>query len=275
MEARKIDLNDFVHSGEGANGESLNHRTDSSVMVKLYNAGTPVGKIEAELDFTRKVYSLGIPCPKPGEFVTDGEGRYGIQFQRIVGKKSFSRAVGENPDEVERYARKFASMCRELHSTKVPSEGFVSVKDQYRNILSKSTVYTPEERRYLEKAIAEAPDGDTAIHGDLQFSNAIIVGDEAYFIDLGDFSYGSPYFDLGMVLFTCMYDNPDFIRDVFHMEPDTARRFWHYFVKGYFGEDFDPDEAEHMLKPYAALKLLIIERDAKEALPWYHWLLQD
>lgn len=94
MEARKIDLNDFVHSGEGANGESLNHRTDSSVMVKLYNAGTPVGKIEAELDFTRKVYSLGIPCPKPGEFVTDGEGRYGIQFQRIVGKKSFSRAVG-------------------------------------------------------------------------------------------------------------------------------------------------------------------------------------
>ena len=47
------------------------------------------------------------------------------------------------------------------------------------------------------------------------------------------------------------------------------------FVKGYFGEDFDPDEAEHMLKPYAALKLLIIERDAKEALPWYHWLLKD
>ena len=46
MEALKIDLNDYVHSGEGANGESFNHRTDPSIMMKLYNPG----KVQQPLD---------------------------------------------------------------------------------------------------------------------------------------------------------------------------------------------------------------------------------
>lgn len=274
MEARLLKLEEYVHSGEGANGESLNHRTDSSLMVKLYNAGTPREKIENELIFAQKIYDLGIPTPKPGEYVTDGNGRYGIQFQRIVGKKSFSRAIGDNPENVEEYARRFARLCKVLHGTKVSKEEFVSVKDQYRSILSKLDVYTPEERKYIEKVIDEAPDGDTAIHGDLQFSNVITDGKRDVFIDMGDFTYGSPLFDLGMVLFTCLYDNVDFLREVFHMEPESAREFWKYFCKEYFGEDADPDEKEMLLRPYAALKLLIIERDTRVALPEYHWLLK-
>lgn len=273
MEAIRINLDDYVHSGEGANGESLNHRTESSVMVKLYNAGTPREKIEKELVFDQAICKLGIPSPKPGEFVTDGNGRFGIKFERIVGKKSFSRAVGENPESVEVYARRFARLCRKLHNTVVPEEGYVSVKQQYMDILSKSDVYTSEERSLMEKIIKEAPEGHTAIHGDLQFSNVITDGKSDYFIDMGDFSYGSPYFDLGMVLFTCLYDDVTFMREVFHMEPETAARFWFWFVKEYFGENADPDEIETMLRPYAALKLLIIERDSKCALMHYHWLL--
>ena len=39
MEAIKINLEDYIHSGEGANGESFDHRTDPSIMMKLYNPG--------------------------------------------------------------------------------------------------------------------------------------------------------------------------------------------------------------------------------------------
>lgn len=274
MEARLLNLEDFVHAGEGANGESLNHRTDSSIMVKLYNAGTPREKIEKELVFAQKIYELGIPSPKPGEYVTDGKGRYGILFQRIVGKKSFSRSIGDNPENVEEYARRFARLCKLLHSTKVSTKGFVSVKDQYLDILAKSDVYTPEESAYITKLIDEAPDGDTAIHGDLQFGNVITDGKRDLFIDMGDFSYGSPLFDLGMVLFTSLYDDVEFLREVFHMEPESGREFWKYFCKEYFGEDCDIDKKEEEIRPYAALKLLIIERDCKCALPHYHWLLK-
>ena len=39
MEAIKISLNDYVLSGGGANGESYDHKTDPSVMLKLYFPG--------------------------------------------------------------------------------------------------------------------------------------------------------------------------------------------------------------------------------------------
>ncbi|MBR3989375.1 MAG: hypothetical protein IKI85_02365, partial [Bacteroidales bacterium] len=77
MEAIKINLEDYIHSGEGANGESFDHRTDPSIMMKLYNPG----KIQQPLDemlMARKVYKLGIPTPEPGDYVTDGV-RYGIR----------------------------------------------------------------------------------------------------------------------------------------------------------------------------------------------------
>lgn len=274
MEAIKINLEEYEHSGEGANGESLNHRTNPALMVKLYNASADITVIENELKYSGLLFEAGIPTPKPGDFVTDGNGRYGIRFERIVGKKSFSRACGDNPENVEQYARRFAAMCRILHSTKLDKSKFINVKDQYRDYLAHLDCYTPEERAFIEKTIENAPDGDTAIHGDLQFSNAIMVGDKDYFIDLGDSAYGSPLFDLGMVLFTCKYDNVDFLREVFHMEPSTAAEFWHWFVKGYFGEDADPDEMDRKIRPYAALKLLLMERMCG-SLPEYHYLLKD
>ena len=40
-------------------------------------------------------------------------------FRRIPGKKSFARAVGENPERTEEFASRFASMCKELHATTV------------------------------------------------------------------------------------------------------------------------------------------------------------
>ena len=46
MEAIPISLDDYVLSGGGANGESYDHRTDPSVMLKLYFPG----KIRQPLD---------------------------------------------------------------------------------------------------------------------------------------------------------------------------------------------------------------------------------
>lgn len=273
MEAKLINIDDFLHDGEGANGESLIHKTDSSLMLKLYDASKDYGFIVNELDMASKVYSLGVKVPKPGSFVTDGKGRYGILFQRLVGKRSFSRACGQEPERVEEFARRFARLCRDLHSTVVPEGMFRSVKECYLEILDSLDIYTPREREVILKTIAAAPDANTAIHGDLQFSNGLMVGDEDYLIDLGDFAYGAPEFDLGMVLFTCKYDDPEFLQSVFHMKPETASLFWIYFVKEYYGEDADPEQKERELRPYAMLKLLIMEKYAG-LLGKYHWLFE-
>lgn len=259
MEALKIDLADYVHSGEGANGESFNHRTNPDIMMKLYNPG----KIQQPLDemlMARKVYELGIPSPEPGEYVTDGV-RYGLRFRRITGKTSYSRATADNPGKVAQYAAEFAEMCRNLHKVHVDPEEFECVKDRYYRLLAENPFFTSAEKDAIGKFIADAPDTDTAIHGDLQFSNAIFVGKQRYFIDLGDFCYGYKLFDVAMVYLCCCLSKEDFISEVFHMPKSLSIKFWEHFAPEYFGHDRPLKDINEEIRPYAGLKTLIIERD--------------
>ena len=104
MEAIKISLDDYVLSGGGANGESYDHNTDPTVMLKLYFPG----KIQQPLDemrLARMVYESGISTPEPGDYVVTEDGRYGIRFRRIVNKVSYSRATGDHPERVKQYTR--------------------------------------------------------------------------------------------------------------------------------------------------------------------------
>lgn len=260
MEATKISLDDYVLAGGGANGESYNHKTDPSVVLKLYFPG----KIQQPLDellLARKVYEIGVPTPEPGEYVVTEDGRYGILFHRIRGKKSYSRATGDNPALVGEYAAEFAGMCRRLHSTRLDTTQFENVKNRYYRLLRENPFFTAEEKEKLHRFIEEVPDEDTAIHGDLQFSNAIFVGDERYFIDLGDFCYGNHLFDVGMVYLCCKLNGEAFIQETFHMDKPTAIRFWEAFVPAYFGNNRSLHDIETEIMPYAGLKTLIIERD--------------
>ena len=274
MEAQTIDMNDFVYAGEGANGISYNHRSDPDTMLKMYNENAPLDIIVSELTLAQKVYDCGIPTPKPGTLVTDGK-RFGILFERIVDKVSFARAVGDDPSRIEELARRFARFCLLLHGTHLPEGLFPNVKDEYLRMLEDNPYFTQEEKVKVARFIREAPDGDSAIHGDLQFGNALMVGDKDYFIDLGDFNCGHPWFDLGMMCLCCNYDPEDFVQEAFHMTCAQAREFWKYFVKEYFGEDSDVEEVTRKLTPYAGLKVLIIERNAGTYFPAFHALLDD
>ena len=265
MDAIKINLEDYVHSGEGANGESFNHRTNPDVMMKLYNPGKVLQPLD-EMLMARKVYELGIPTPEPGEYVTDGV-RYGIRFRRISGKVSYSRATADNPENVEKYASEFARMCLQLHKVHVDPSDFENVKDRYYRLLEENPNFTSAQKDAIGKFIADAPDTDTAIHGDLQFSNLIMAGGKNYFIDLGDFCYGYNLFDVGMVYLCCCVSDEAFIKEVFHMPKSLSTKFWEYFAPAYFGKDRPLKDITEEILPYAGLKTLIVERDTKCPMP--------
>ena len=274
MEAIRISLDDYVLSGGGFNGESYDHRTDPSIMLKLYFPG----KIQQPLDemmLARKVFDMGIPTPEPGEYVVTEDGRYGIRFHRILGKKSYSRATGDNPENVGRYAEEFAGMCLQLHSTHVDITQFENVKDRYFRLLEQNPFFTQSEKDKLARFIADTPDEDTAIHGDLQYSNAIFSGNKRYFIDLGDFCYGNHMFDVGMVYLCCNLSSEEFISETFHMPKSLAIRFWEFFAKAYFGEDCTLKEIEEEIRPYAGLKTLIVERDSNCPMPEFRAALSN
>ena len=274
MEPIKVSLNDYTLSGGGANGESYDHKTDPSVMLKLYFPG----KIQQPLDemmLARKVYDAGIPTPEPGEYVVTEDGRYGIRFRRIVGKKSYSRATADEPEKLPQFATEFAEMCKQLHTTHVDTSQFENVKDRYFRLLSENPFFTPAEKEKIGRFITDTPDEDTAIHGDLQYSNAIFVGEQRYFIDLGDFCWGNHLFDVGMVYVCCCLSDEAFIRETFHMPKSLAIRFWEHFAEAYFGKDMPLREAEALVRPYAGLKTIIIERDTQRPMPEFREALHS
>ena len=275
MKAKQIDLNDYVRTGEGANGASYDHKSDPSIMLKIYFRNFDAA--ERELELAQKVYDMGIPTPEPGDLVTDGE-RLGIRFRRLVGKRSYSRASGDEPERVEEYAREFAQLCKKLHATHVDTTQFENVKDHLYALLEANPYFTEEQKTKIHAFIAAAPDCDTAIHGDLQFSNGIFVEKDGvrmpYLIDLGDFCYGYPMFDIGMVYLCCCLNDETWIREQYHMEKETSLKFWDTFAKEYFGADADMEAVMREVKIYAGLKTLIIERDTHCPMPQFRAMLE-
>ena len=276
MEAKLISLDDYVRTGEGANGASYNHKSDPNIMMKMYFRNFEAAALELEV--AKKVYEMGIPTPEPGDLVTDGK-QMGIRFRRIEGKKSYSRACGDNPERAEEYGREFAQMCKKLHSVHVDTTRFENVKDRLYKMLDANPDFTPEQKQKIRAFIEAAPDTDTAIHGDLQFGNGIFTEDAngkrtSYFIDLGDFCYGYPMFDVGMVYLCCCLNDESWTQEVNHMSNATAARFWDGFAAEYFGPDANMEEVMKEVKIYAGLKTLIIERDTHCAMPQFRAMLE-
>lgn len=265
-DAIHISLDQYVLSGGGANGESYNDRNDPSMMLKLYLAGK-INQPLDELMMARKVYAAGIPTPEPGDLVVTDDGRYGIRFKRIEGKKSYCRATADEPEKVGQFAADFAQMCLQLHATHVDTTVFKNVKDHYQQLLTANPFFTSQEKDKLARFIMDTPDEDTAVHGDLQYGNAIFVGDRRYFIDLGDFCYGNHLFDVAMVYLCCCISDEEFIRNTFHLPKPLAIRFWQEFAPVYFGSDRPLKDIEEELRPYVGLKTLIIERETKCPMP--------
>lgn len=272
-DAELIDLGDYIFSGEGANGQSFDNKADSKLMVKLYNASMNPELVKEEVETARKVFEAGIPSPEPGALVTDGQGRLGIKFRRLEGKVSYARAIGNDPSTVEAYAAQFAKLCQKLHSTEVSRDDFPDVKEQYIRMLDSNTWFSEREKEIVEEVILGTPDTDTAIHGDLSFGNVVEVGQTPYFIDLGEFAVGNPLFDLGMLSIVCLYNDEAFTKEAFHMDNATARKFWEAFVPVYFEGRYTPAEAEEIVRPYAAVKLLLIERNCGCRMDRFHKLI--
>ena len=275
MKPLLIDLNDYVRTGEGANGASYNHKTDPSIMLKMYFRNFEAA--EKELELAQKVYAMGIPTPEPGDLVTDGE-RIGIRFRRMDGKRSYSRACGDEPEHTEIYAREFAQLCKRLHATHVDTSKFESVKQRLYKMLEDNPYFSAEQKEKIHAFIAAAPEADTAIHGDLQFSNGIFTEHNGvrtpYFIDLGDFCYGYPMFDIGMVYLCCCLNEEAWTLEQYHMSNATAARFWDAFAIEYFGAYANMDEVMKQVKIYAGLKTLIVERDTHRPMPQFRAMLE-
>jgi uncharacterized protein (TIGR02172 family) len=233
-----IDLNDYFQTGEGGTALTYTHKTRPT-MAKLFNIVNETELTEREFLTARAVFEMGIPTPEPLQLVTDGQ-RRGVEYELIRNKRSFTRIISQEPERLEEISLAFARMARELHTKKADTSRFTSIKETLRRFYQEKGDRVTEE--YKERALSfidKSPEADTCLHGDLHIGNVITDGRRNLWIDLGQFCYGEPEWDLGWMWTICNRMDGKRSDFILHVTPETLKAHWNIFIAAYLGTD-DP-----------------------------------
>lgn len=251
---KRISLEDYVQSGEG--GQALTYtRKDGSALAKMFLYGLGSETVEREFRISKAVYDAGIPCPRPIRLVTDGE-RFGAEYEVIANKRSFTRIISQEPEQLEPLTLKFALLGKQLHATPANTEVFPDIKDVIRPWIEKSTCISEPLRARLLEALKSIPSPKTCLHGDFHIGNIITNGEKDYWIDLGDFSYGAPEWDFSMNFYLAHYIPSEYMDQLFHLDSETFRKHWNLLLKSYCGIQTPEEQRvfEKKLLKFTALK---------------------
>ena len=252
---QKIELSDYTRSGEGGTAVSYTHKTRST-LAKLYNPGFEADRAKAEFYTARAVFEMGLPTPEPLRLVTDGE-RYGAEYELVKGKRSFTRIISEEPERLEEISLTFADWAKKLHATPVAPGQLRSYKEALLRFYQEKTL-VPEA--YKQRALAfleTVPDTTTCLHGDLQIGNIITDGERTLWIDVGEFSHGTPEWDLCIMWIMGVRMGEERANSLFHISSEQMRSHWNCFLPAYLGTS-DPQilgEYTRRLVPYYAVKV--------------------
>lgn len=251
---REARIDNAFLSGDGYTSETY-FTKDGDAMIKLYYDFVNPDDLLKEKRYAVEAFKLGIPTPISGDLI-DVDGRKGIMFERIKAKISFARALANDYGSLDQLAKEFAELSKVLHSTKTNKDVFPNVKDVYKVYVDKFTGLTNEEKDKIKTFIDSVSDADTSLHGDFHFGNAIITEDnQKLFIDMADFAYGNPLFDLGTLYFVTHNDRDDHSEKLFHNTNAVLKEFYEHFMKYYWPEK-KIEDIDELVKPFAALTVI-------------------
>lgn len=247
MDAKSINLEDWELFGGGGNGLSYYHKTDESIMLKLNKEEISKEKTEIEYSRSKKLNEQGLACPAVYDFVTDGK-RYGMTMQRIKGKKSYARIISEDPSRLRELAIRFARMTRELHSIECDTSAFISNHAALKSRINGTDAIPADIRQMLTGYIDSFDNVAFGVHGDLNPGNIIQTEDgKDFWIDLGDFSYGDPDYDICSLLFLSSYTPAKVVEYLFHITRKQCAEILEIFGREYYGDKWHTPELDEKL----------------------------
>ena len=258
MTYEPINLDDYIQTGEGGTAITYNHR-NGRTLAKLFTPGYAAETARREFLVNRMVYDMGVPTPEPIRLITDGT-RYGAEYELIVGKRSFTRIISQEPGQLEPLSLLFARLSRELHATKADTARLPDMRSLVRDAVVRFESLPQNLKALLLDALDALPSADTCLHGDLHIGNIITDGKRNLWIDVGDFAYGRPEWDLAMMYYAEKHISEERAQSIFHLGLDTLAKHWDVFSKAYWNTE-NPEELEAHIKelaPYIALKLTYV-----------------
>lgn len=252
-----INLDEYILSGEGGTALSYNHK-DGKTLAKLFMKGMGAETAEREFLVNKTVYEMGIPTPKPLRLVTDGT-RFGAEYELIPGKRSFARIISQEPEQLESLSLRFAAMAKEIHRTPADTTRLPSMRNLIREQIVRYKEIPEDVREKALQFLEAVPDTPTCLHGDLHIGNVITDGKRTLWIDVGDFAYGVPEWDLGMMYYATNFMSEQRAISIFHVPIEVLRQHWAVFAKAYYGTTNQEElrKKEQALFPFFGVKMLL------------------
>ena len=254
-----VDMEHYTRSGESPNSIAY-YCDDGDHMLKLYTKlVTGPYQVEREKMSATSVMQMGIPSPLAGPLAITADGRKGLIFERIKDKKSFSRAIADDPDNYAGYAKRFAGMAKRLHHTECNTALFESRAEDYARCIRSCIAYDDAEKKRLLDFLDTVPSATTCLHGDFHPGNMVTTGGEDIWIDLGDFGYGNPWFDFGQFYMISHLQSEEMTLENHHFSKALMLEFWDAVIRDYFNVDDDISIREIEIKAASMAALALIK----------------
>ena len=257
-DVQRINLDDYIQTGEGGTALTYNHK-DGKTLAKLFMSSVAAENAAREFHINQVVYESGLPTPKPIRLITDGE-RFGAEYELISPKRSFTRIISQEPDQLVPLSERFAKLARKIHETPADTKRLPDMKELVGEWIDKFENLPDAYKERFHRFLDTVPSTPTCLHGDLHIGNIITDGQRDLWIDVGDFAYGVPQWDLCMMYFSSHFLSPDRADNIFHLDNDSLKAHWNAFAPVYYGTDSkEVLEAEvRKLYPFIATKLAFI-----------------
>ena len=254
----KIDLGEYYQTGEGGTSLTYNSK-DGKTLAKLFFKGFGAETSEREFQISTVVYNSGLPTPRPIRLVTDGE-RYGAEYELIPGKRSFTRIISQEPEQLVPLSRRFAALAKQIHETPADTGKLPDMRELIRGWIQRGESLPGDLKARFGRFLDTVPATPRCLHGDLHIGNIITDGKRDLWIDVGDFAYGVPEWDLGMMYYGACNLSPERADNVFHLDLPSLRRHWEVFARAYWQTDSQEELDAHVrrLHPFIAAKMAFI-----------------
>ena len=230
---RQLSVEGCDRIGAGACGEVF--RLDDETIIKLYYPRVKKEEIEQEKALAKKAFVMGVPTAISYDIV-EADGRTGVVYE-LIKSKTIGEMIRGGEDHLEEYVDMYAAVCRQIHGIEAEPGQLPSFKDINRSDIPNVTGITEEERAYLHRFLDLIPDRMNCLHGDLNINNIMVQNGECCLIDMGEFSTGTPMFDLSRILFSMEFAGAakGEFNSFYKLPQDIVTHILHLFLEKYFG----------------------------------------
>ena len=230
---RQLSVEGCDRIGAGACGEVF--RLDDETIIKLYYPRVKKEEIEQEKALAKKAFVMGVPTAIPYDIV-EADGRTGVVYE-LIKSKTIGELIRGDEGHLEKYVDMYAAVCRQIHGIEAEPGQLPSFKDINRSDIPNVTGITEEERAYLHRFLDLIPDRMNCLHGDLNINNIMVHNGECCLIDMGEFSTGTPMFDLSRILFSMEFAGAakGEFNSFYKLPQDIVTHILHLFLEKYFG----------------------------------------